>query len=104
MVRVFLANAHEDERSAFCLLLLDLRMEIVGEAADWPTTLAEAPATHFNMLLMDAGMLPTESMTAGVAELRKACSEEFTVILISHLDARRHAAAFSGADDFLSKS
>lgn len=39
MIRVFLADAGIDERSALRLLLLDLNMEVVGEAADWPTTL-----------------------------------------------------------------
>jgi hypothetical protein len=40
MPRVFLADAQLEERSALRLLLLDLKMEVVGEAADWPATLA----------------------------------------------------------------
>ena len=40
MTRLFLADAQPEERSALRLLLLDLNMEVVGEAADWPTTLA----------------------------------------------------------------
>ena len=48
MTRVFLADAQPEEPSAPRLLLLDLNMEVVGEAADWPTTLAQAtnPATY----------------------------------------------------------
>jgi hypothetical protein len=37
MTRVYLADAHVDERTALRLLLLDLAMEVVGEAAGWPT-------------------------------------------------------------------
>ncbi len=40
MTRVYLADAVPDERSALRLLLLDLKMDVVGEAADWATTLA----------------------------------------------------------------
>jgi hypothetical protein len=46
MMRVFLADAQSEERSALRLLLLGLNMEVVGEAADWPTTLAQAMATN----------------------------------------------------------
>jgi DNA-binding NarL/FixJ family response regulator len=100
MVRVYVANAQPDERAAFCLFLRDQRMEIVGISADWPTTLLEAPATHFNMLLVDADLLPSQ----GMAQLRKACSHEFAAILVSSLDARQQAASLAGADDFISKS
>jgi DNA-binding NarL/FixJ family response regulator len=48
MTVVYLADAQPEERSALRLLLMDLNMEVVGEAADWPTTLAKALAwsTH----------------------------------------------------------
>jgi DNA-binding response OmpR family regulator len=75
-------------------------MEIVGAAADWPTTLREAPATRFNMLLVDADLLPPQ----GIAQLREACSHEFAAILVSKLDARQQAASLAGTDDFISKS
>jgi DNA-binding response OmpR family regulator len=100
MVRVYVVNAQPEERAAFCLFLRDLRMEVVGTAIDWPTTLLEAPVTRFNMLLVDADLLPSQ----GMAELRKACSHEFAAILVSKLDARQQAASLAGADDFISKS
>src|SRR5574341_539281 len=53
MTRVYIADARLEERSALRLLLLDLKMEVVGEAADWITTLANAPATGLDMLLID---------------------------------------------------
>lgn len=102
MTRVYLADAQLVERTALRLMLLDLNMEVVGEAADWPTTLAQAPATRLDMLLVDWGLLPAESGTA-LAELRLACPTAIVVILISHLDARQQAALSAGADAFISK-
>ena len=53
MTRVYVADAKPEERSALRLLLLDLEMEVVGEAADWVTTLAQAPVSHTDILLID---------------------------------------------------
>ena len=103
MPRVYLADARHEERSALRLLLLDLKMEVVGEAAEWSTTLANAPATRPDMLLVDWDLLPGESGTA-FGELRKACSAALVIVLISHLDARQQAAISAGADAFISKS
>jgi DNA-binding NarL/FixJ family response regulator len=102
MTRVFLADALPEERSALRLLLLDLKMQVVGEAADWPTTLAQAPINRVDMLLVDWDMLPN-SPTAALDELRRACPAALVIILISHLDARHQAALSAGADAFISK-
>jgi DNA-binding NarL/FixJ family response regulator len=102
MTRVFLADARPDERSAFRLLLLDLKMEVVGEAADWATTLAQAPLNRTDLLLIDWDLLP-DAPTAALDELRSACPEALVIILISHLDARQQAALSAGADAFISK-
>jgi DNA-binding NarL/FixJ family response regulator len=102
MTRVYLADAQTEERSALRLMLLDLKMQVVGEAADWVTTLAEAPATQLDMLLVDFGLLPNES-GAALARLRVACPTAIVIILISHLDARMQAALSAGADAFISK-
>ena len=102
MIRVFLADAHTEERSALRLTLLDLKMKVVGEAADWVSTLTEAPATQLDMLLVDFGLLPAESGKA-LAKLRTTCPNAIVIILISHLDARHQAALSAGADAFISK-
>jgi len=102
MKRVYLANAQPDERSALRLLLLHLNLQIVGEAADWPSTLALAPATHPDMVLIDWELVSTESGSA-LKELRKACLAAVVIVLISHLDAREQAALSAGADAFISK-
>jgi len=103
MTRVFLADAKPEERSALRLLLLDMNMEVVGEAADWTTTLANAPITNLDMLLVDWGLLPIDLGVPALAELRLACPSAIVVVLISHLDARQQAALSVGADMFISK-
>ena len=104
MTRVYLADAKLEERSALRLLLLDLKMEIVGEAADWATTLADAPATLLDMLLVEWDLLPIDLGVQALAELRVACPNAIVVVLISHLDSREQAALSAGADAFISKA
>ena len=57
MKRVYLADSQSDERKAFRLILQDLKMQVVGEASDWPTALANAPATRPDMLMVDWGLV-----------------------------------------------
>lgn len=104
MTRVFIADAQHEERSALRLLLLDLKMEVVGEAADWFTTLVNAPATHLDILLVDWSVLPINDGPQALTELRLACPKTILIVLISHLDARHQAALSAGADAFISKS
>jgi DNA-binding NarL/FixJ family response regulator len=103
MTRVFLADGIPEERSALRLLLLDLKMEVVGEAADWITTLAQAPVSRADLLLVDWGLLSSESNEA-LKDLRQACSAALVIVLISHLNARQQAALSAGADAFISKN
>ena len=102
MTRVFLADAQFEERNALRLLLLDLKMEVVGEAADWPTTLMQVPVSRTEMLLVDWDLLPGEPNSA-LEELRKVSPVALVIVLISHLDAREQAALSAGADAFISK-
>lgn len=102
MTRVYLADAKSEERSALRLLILDLKMEVVGEAADWLTTLAQVPISRTDILLVEWDLLPSEPSTA-LEELRKACPAALVIVLISHLDARQQAALSAGADAFISK-
>jgi DNA-binding NarL/FixJ family response regulator len=104
MTRVYLADALLDERSALRLMLLDLKMEVVGEAADWPTTLSNAPATRLDMLLVGWDLLPIDLGVRALAKLRVVCSSAIVVVLISNLEARLQAALSTGADAFISKS
>jgi DNA-binding NarL/FixJ family response regulator len=103
MTRVYLADARSEERSALRLVLLDLGMDVIGEAADWATTLAEAPTRRTDILLVDWELLPDTSGEA-LRDLRRACPAALVVVLISHLDARAQAALSAGADAFISKT
>ena len=102
MTRVYVADAKPSERSALRLLILDLNMEVVGEAADWDTTLIQVPVSFADILLVDWDLLP-ESPTEALLELRMACPAALVVVLISHLEAREQAALSAGADAFISK-
>ena len=103
MTRVFIADAKPEERSALRLLLLDLKLEVVGEATDWTTTLAHAPTTRLDMLLIDWDLLPRTIPNPALDALRRVCPTALVIVLISHLDARQQAAILSGADVFISK-
>jgi two-component system response regulator NreC len=103
MTRAFIADALPEERSALRLVLLDLHLEVIGEAADWTTTLAQAPSLRPDMLLIDWTMLPDDTQSAALAILREKCPGALVIVLISHLDARQQAALSSGADTFISK-
>ena len=102
MIRVFIANAKAEERSALRLMLLNLKMEVVGEASDWLTSLGRAPATNFNLLLVDWDLLPADATTS-LSAMRQACSNAISVVLTSYLDAHQQAAQSAGADAFISK-
>jgi two-component system response regulator DesR len=103
MKRAFLADALPDERSAFRLILQELNMQVVGEAADWPTVLALAPAARPDLVVVDWGLVVDES-GAALPQLRKACPGAVVIVLISHLDPRHQAALSAVADTFISKN
>ncbi len=103
MTRVYIADGKAEERYALRLVLLDLKMDIAGEGADWQTTLTQAPISRTDMLLIDWELLPIDSPTAALDELRRACPAALVIVLISHLDARQQAALSAGADAFISK-
>lgn len=102
MTRVLLAAPQTDVRAALRLLLLDLSMEVVGAAADWPAALALAPETQPDMLLVDWELIPIDSGNT-LTQLRAVCPAAVVIVLISQLDARQQAALSAGADAFISK-
>jgi len=102
MIRVYIADAMLMERSALRLMLLDLNMEIAGEADNWSTTLAESPICRADMLVADWDLLP-DAPRAALDELRQACPKVLVIILIGRLEARPQAALSVGADVFISR-
>ena len=102
MTRVLLAAPQPDVRAALRLLLLELNMLVIGEAADWPTTMALAPKIEPDMLLVDWDLITNEGGGA-LSELRAVCPAAVVIVLISQLDSRQQAALATGADAFISK-
>lgn len=102
MTRVLLAAPQADIRIAFRLLMGDLKMELIGEAADWPTTLALALEGRPDMVLVDWELIPMASGNT-LTQLREVCPTAVVIVLISQLDARQQAALSAGADAFISK-
>jgi DNA-binding NarL/FixJ family response regulator len=102
MTRVYLADAKSQERFALRLLLLDLKMEVAGEAADWPTALSQIPISRIDILLVDWDLLP-RATGAALERLRWSSPGTISVVLISPLDVRQQAALSTGADLFISK-
>ncbi|MCX6067348.1 MAG: response regulator [Chloroflexi bacterium] len=104
MTRVYIADARPEERSALRLMLLDLGMEGIGEATDWLTALANAPATSLDMLLVDWALLPIDAVSDALAKLRAACANSIVIVVISHMEARQLATLSVGADTFISRA
>lgn len=102
MIRILIAAPQPDLRQALRLLVLDLEMEVVGEAADWATTLTLAPQTQPDMVVIDWDLMPLGSGNT-LAHLRDVCPAAVVIVLISQLDARHQAALSAGADIFISK-
>ncbi|WP_374686439.1 response regulator transcription factor [Promineifilum sp.] len=100
MTRVYLADSQPEIRSALRLVLLDLEMQVVGEAADWPSTMTQASGTQPDMLVVDWNLIPTNT---SLVELRATCPAAVVIVLISQFDARHQAALSAGADSFISK-
>ena len=78
-------------------------MQVVGEAADWPTVLTLAPGTRPDLVVVDWGLVANE-FGAALPQLRELCPAALVIVLISHLDPRHQAALSAGADAFISKS
>jgi DNA-binding NarL/FixJ family response regulator len=100
MIRVFLADSQPIARSALRLMLRDLRMQVVGEAANWTAVMQEAALTQPDMIVVDWELIPTNS---SLLTLRATCPTAVVIVLISHLGARQQAALSAGADSFISK-
>ncbi len=102
MIRVFISDGKPEERAALRIVLLDLNMEVAGEADDWSTTLVQVPINNIDMLVIDWDLLPNSPGSA-LDELRRACPVALVVVLISYLSALQQAALSAGADAFISK-
>jgi DNA-binding NarL/FixJ family response regulator len=100
--QVFITERLYQVRSALRLMVVDLHMQVVGEAADWAEALALAPKSHADMLLVHWGLLP-EATGSALADFRRACPD-MRVVVISGQPTARQAALTAGANAFISKA
>lgn len=100
MTNVLIADAQPEVRLALRLLLLDIEMKVVGEAADWPMTLKTAANTQPDMVVIDWELISTHHL---LDELRATCSDPVVIVLVGSLSSRQQSAFSVGADNFVSK-
>ena len=100
--QVFITERLYQVRSALRLMVNDLHMQVVGEAADWAEALTLAPRTRADMLLVHWALLPAAARSA-LAEFRLACPD-IRIVVISGQPVARQAALEAGADVFISKA
>jgi DNA-binding NarL/FixJ family response regulator len=103
MYRVYLANDRPKECSALRLLLSSLKMIIVGEATDWSTTLAKAPNTSCDLLLIDWDLLPIYLGMQALNKFYAACPRPVVVVAISNLVIRQQVTLSAVVDAFINR-
>jgi len=103
MTNVFIADAQADERSALRLMLVDLKMNVVGEASSWKNLLETVSDSKADLVLVDWGIVGMEKGSI-MADLRATCPASSVIVLFSQWDPREQAALSAGADLFISKS
>jgi DNA-binding NarL/FixJ family response regulator len=102
MPRVFLADSSSTERFALRLYLMDLKMEVIGEAADWSATLAQLPLCQTDLLLVDWNLLPNPANVT-LEKLRATCPAQRVIVLIGHSSDRLESALASAGYTFIIK-
>lgn len=102
MSRVIIADPLPDERSAFRLLLMDLKMELVGEASNWSTLITIASLTHPDMILLTWEMLPQDYEFA-ICNLRKDNPDARIIAIVSRAMDYRDELQSTRVDAFISK-
>jgi two-component system capsular synthesis response regulator RcsB len=102
-MRILLADNRSKVRFALRALLEQRReLEIVGEAVDAENLLAQAEATHPDLVLFDWG-LPGRAAIDLLPALRQACPA-LSVIVLSGRTEAEDTALSAGADAFVSKA
>lgn len=100
--QVFIVERLYQVRSALRLMLVDLQMKVVGEAADWAEALALAPASGANLLVVHWGLLP-EAPSSALADMHRACPG-LRIVVLSGQPGLGQGTLSAGADVFISKA
>ena len=103
MMHVFLAAFQIDARAALRLLLFNSGMQVVGESADWATTLHLAQETQPQLVLIDAELIPCVTHNR-LTPLRHICPTANIIVLVNQLNTHHHATLAAEADLLLDKS
>ena len=103
MMHVLLAACQNDARTALRLLLFSSGMLVVGESADWATTLQLAQKIQPKIILIDSELIPHVSHNR-LVPLRDSCPSARIIVLVNQLNTHHHAALATEADLLLDKS
>jgi DNA-binding NarL/FixJ family response regulator len=103
MKRVYLADARSDERSDLRLLLVEIDMQVVGEAAGWSSVLSHGPTTDPDVVMVDWGLISTRSVIA-MKELRIAYPKATLMVVPGHMDAHQRSMLIAGTNEFTDKN
>ncbi len=101
-MRVLIADGHAPARQSI-RQLLSARYDVVGEAADWRLLAGMASSLRPDVLVIDFGLLPGDSLESLRAS-RQACPGARTVLLTGDtVCAVAEAALAAGADGVVFK-
>jgi hypothetical protein len=100
--RVFIADARVNERSDLRLRLVDIAMQVVGEAAGWRSVLTFGPTTHPDVVVVDWGLISTRCVAA-MKELRHAYPSAVLMIVPGHMNAHQRSKLVAGTDENIDK-
>ena len=103
MMRVQIAAFQNNARVALRLLLINLEMQVVGESADWSTTLQLAEEVQPEILLIDCELIPLMRHNL-LAPVRWICPTTKIIVLINGVTLPHYATLSAEADLVLSKS
>ena len=98
----FIADSQCVERFAVRLLLMQVDIEVAGEAADWSDLVARAHSTRAELLLVDWDLLSSQP-ARDIEELGYKCPGAMITVLISHPDVERQALIEAAGGTFLCK-
>lgn len=99
MKRVYLADARPIERSDLRLLLVDLDMQVVGEAGGWSSVLNHGPTTHPDVVVVEWSLISARSVAA-MKELRMAYPKAVLVVVPGQMDAQQRSILIAGTDEY----
>lgn len=102
MTRVFLADPLNEERAALRVLLIDLRMEMAGEASDWFSLYSRVGAACPDMILLSWDLLPEKYIQA-IDNLRRSCPDARIVAIVNQTRNFRDVIQLTSIDAFISK-